>query len=73
MATTIQIPTDLKQELDTLRDENTKSYAQLLRDLVKKEKQHREQLLLKEYAVKYGKQSQKEVAEWQGTETEWEF
>ncbi|MFT4343889.1 MAG: hypothetical protein ACMXYE_04040 [Candidatus Woesearchaeota archaeon] len=73
MATTIQIPTELKHALDELRDKNTKSYAQLLQELVQKEKQHREQLLLKEYAQTYGKQSQKEISEWKNSETGWNF
>ncbi|MFT4326660.1 MAG: hypothetical protein ACMXYK_04115 [Candidatus Woesearchaeota archaeon] len=64
MATTIQLPVDLKQELDALKKNAKDSYADVLRALIKNEKKRETALLIKEYGQKYGKQNLKEVNEW---------
>lgn len=72
MATTIQIPVELKKELDSLNDSNL-SYAKFLKKLIENEKKRRNKLLLREYAQKYGEESLKEVKEWESTEIDWEY
>jgi predicted DNA-binding protein len=71
MATTIQLPIELKKELDLLKDNSKMTYAELLKKMIENEKKNRNQLLLKDYAKKYGKVSLKETKEWKNTEIEW--
>ena len=73
MATTIQLPMELKCELDTLKDNSRMSYAELLKKLVQNEKKRRNELLLIEYGLKYGDDSVKEVKKWESTEKEWDY
>jgi predicted DNA-binding protein len=73
MVTTIQIPIELKKELDILKKDRKITYAQLLKELIIKEKKQQEQLLLKEYAIKYGEKSNEEILEWQNTEKTWNY
>jgi predicted DNA-binding protein len=73
MVTTIQIPIELKKELDMLKKDRKITYAQLLKELIIKEKKQQEQLLLKEYAIKYGGKSNEEILEWQNTEKTWNY
>jgi len=70
MATTIQLPIELKNELDKLKEPKM-SYADLIKSLIMKEKKRQEHLLLKEYCEKYNKESLEEVKEWSSTES-WE-
>jgi predicted CopG family antitoxin len=70
MATTIQLPIELKNELDKLKEPKM-SYADLIKSLIKKERKRQEHLLLREYCEKYNKESLEEVKEWSSTES-WE-
>lgn len=73
MITTIQIPIDLKKELDDLKSNKKNSYATVLKQLIFNEKKRRNALLLREYGIKYGEESKDEVNEWIETEIDWEY
>jgi predicted CopG family antitoxin len=72
MVTSIQISEELKRELDLLKQGQKKSYGDLLCDMIKREKRRNEQMLLKEYALKYGDESRREVNEWKDLDSEWD-
>ena len=73
MVTTIQIPIDLKKDLDSLKKEKKMTYAQIIEKLIASEKKRQNELLLREYGKKYGVESVKEVREWNSTEPDWEY
>lgn len=71
MVTTIQLPIEVKQELDNLKTDSKMSYAQLIKELVEKEKKRKNDLLLMDYGKKYSTENKKEVNEWKETSNEW--
>lgn len=72
MVTTIQLPVDLKKELDSLKSDSNMTYADVLKRLVENEKKRRNELLLEDYGSKYGETSVSEVKEWKATEKDWD-
>lgn len=68
MATTIQLPIELKKELDQIKKPKM-SYAEIIEELIKQHKKRENNFLLQDYAEKYGKESVEEVNEWSATET----
>ena len=72
MVTTIQIPIELKNELDSLKSNPKMSYASLLSELVKNEKRRKRDFLLREYAQKYNEVSLAESKEWESADLDWD-
>jgi predicted CopG family antitoxin len=69
MTTTIQISNEVKDELLTLKKEKT--YDDVLKQLLKKNKKYLVAEEMREYGTKYSKENLEEVKEWETTETQW--
>ena len=69
MATTIQITKEVKEELSLLKQDRT--YDDVLRDLLRKNKKTIVAEEMAEYGRKYGDEGLKEIKEWEHTETKW--
>jgi len=65
MITTIQLPKELKDKLDGLKEKKSESYADILARIIKREEKLKRMQLFEEYGQKYGEESRKEVNEWE--------
>jgi predicted CopG family antitoxin len=69
MVTTIQISQELKQELSSLK--NNETYEEVISKLLKKHKKMLVAEQMQEYGKKHSNDSLKEVKEWETTDVKW--
>lgn len=69
MVTTIQVSEELKQELCNMKKNET--YEEVINKLLKKHKRAIIAEQMKEYGKKHGKESLKELKEWEKTDIKW--
>lgn len=69
MVTTIQLSEEVKRELSKLK--NKESYEEVIKRLLKERERYLIAEDMAEYGKKHGKDSLKELKEWEGTDLDW--
>ena len=69
MATTIQVSSELKNELQALKE--NKTYEEFIKELLIQTKRLKVAQSMEEYGKKEGKTEQQELNEWEHTEITW--